>query len=96
VVIVHVIEQLKAEVAAASAIADRTMPRDIPLPVEGNEKRKRRGVLAFNFIYNILRIAVSLIFEKWCIWVSAYRVSVSPYQGNIDDEAPDGCPGGGT
>ncbi|ONM59727.1 hAT transposon superfamily protein [Zea mays] len=53
VVTVHVLEQLKAEVAAASAVADRTMPRDIPLPVEGNEKRKRRGVSAIESSFNL-------------------------------------------
>jgi hypothetical protein len=53
VVTVHVFEQLKVEVAAASVVADRTMPRDIPLPVEGNEKRKRRGVLAIESSFNL-------------------------------------------
>ncbi|PWZ40492.1 hypothetical protein Zm00014a_028394 [Zea mays] len=53
VVTVHVLEQLKAEVAAASVVANRTLPRDIPLPVEGNEKRKRRGVSAIESSFNL-------------------------------------------
>ncbi|PWZ11234.1 hypothetical protein Zm00014a_037905 [Zea mays] len=53
VVTVHVLDQLKAEVAAASAVADRTMPRDIPLPVEGKEKKRRRGVSAIESSFNL-------------------------------------------
>ncbi|AQK58065.1 hAT transposon superfamily protein [Zea mays] len=53
VVTIHVLEQLKAEVTAASVVANRTLPRDIPLPVEGNEKRKRRGVSAIESSFNL-------------------------------------------
>jgi hypothetical protein len=53
VVTVHVLEQLKAKVVAASVVANRTLPRDIPLPVEGNEKRKRRGVSAIESSFNL-------------------------------------------
>jgi hypothetical protein len=48
-------------------------------------------ILLFIFIYNkYLHIAVSVFFEKWCIGVSTYRVSVfvSPCQGNIGAQQP--------
>jgi hypothetical protein len=51
-VTIDVLSQLHDEMARAAAVAERNLPKDIPLPAEGASRGKRRAVSAIESSFN--------------------------------------------